>query len=75
MNKNLTEAQNAALERAWEMLKEQFEHVIVAFETECREGTDRVFDCNYHGGPVMAVGLAEKAKQTFLEGEDDEVED
>ena len=65
MNDQLTDAQNEALEEAWNILKEQFDHLIVAYETECKEGTDRTFDCVYHGGLVAALGLVEGSKQQF----------
>lgn len=63
---DITEAQWEALLKTWEILKEHFDHVIVAYDTECRDGTDRTFECNYHGGITTAVGLAEKAKVKFI---------
>lgn len=63
---DLTDSQWNALNKAWEMLKEHFDHVIIAYDTEAREGTDRITEVNYHGGTTSAIGLAEKAKYKLL---------
>lgn len=72
-NPHLTEAQVEALNKAWDLLREHFDHAILAYETEARVGTRRTFDCNYHGGVSAAIGLAEQAKAEWLkDGDDDE---
>lgn len=64
---NLTDAQVGARDKAWELLKEHFEHVIVCYDTEVVDGTDRAFECNYHGGITTAIGLCERAKMDMKE--------
>lgn len=63
----LTEAQQKALKKAWDLLCEHFESCIVVYTTTCKDdGTESVFDCNYHGGFTVGIGLAERAKHQWL---------
>ena len=62
-----TPAQREALCKAWDMLCEHFEHVIVVLATTPPDDPcATVFDCNYHGGFANAIGLAERAKHKWL---------
>jgi hypothetical protein len=58
----LTQAQVQARDKAWELMVEHFEGVVLIFDTEVNEGTDRAFACNYHGGLTMGIGLCERGK-------------
>lgn len=60
--KSLSQSQNEALNKAWELLCEHFDSCIIAYETESSESTTRVLSWNYHGGIVRAIGLAEYVK-------------
>jgi hypothetical protein len=62
----LTPVQVQIRDKAWEMLNEHFDGVILVFDTEVNEGTDRAFQCNYHGGITVALGLCERAKKDLL---------
>lgn len=63
----LTEAQREALRKAWDLLCEHFEGVVVAYSTTCQDdGNESVFDCNYHGGFTTAIGIVERAKHMWL---------
>jgi hypothetical protein len=48
-HEKLTGAQNEAINKAWELLREHFEAVIIAYDTEAVTGTDR-----HHGRGVGA---------------------
>ena len=62
----ITPAQEEARDKAWDMLKEHFENVIIAYDTEVSEGTDRFFEFNWWGSPSMAIGLCERSKLRML---------
>lgn len=64
---DLTQAQIEARDRAWEMLREHFDCVILAYDTEVAEGADRCFEANYHGGITAAIGLCERAKLRMMD--------
>jgi hypothetical protein len=64
---DLTPAQMGALDKAWDMLEEHFDHVLLLIDTEAPEGEDRVFQCGYHGGITAAIGLCERAKIQIVE--------
>jgi hypothetical protein len=66
-HEKLTGAQNEAINKAWELLREHFEAVIIAYDTEAVTGTDRCQSWNYHGGLLRAIGLAEYVKHEALE--------
>jgi hypothetical protein len=62
----LTKAQEEALCKAWDLLKEHFDAVLLTYDTEVPEGTDRAFACYYAGGISTCVGMAERAKFRML---------
>lgn len=63
----LTLAQQQALEKAYDLLGEHFDHVLIAISTEYAQEdgmvATRVF---WKGGPIPAIGLCEEAKTTLL---------
>lgn len=62
--------QEEALKKAWAILIENFDHCIVAYETEDNSPEDKeptnIFDASYHGGLASGIGLAERAKHKWL---------
>jgi hypothetical protein len=73
----LTAAQNEALNRATELLKEHFDCSVIALDTENSEGTDRVFAINFSGGVTQSIGLFQRGlirmQKHALEVEPDEL--
>ena len=70
----LTKVQNDTRDKAWEMLKEHFDNVVLIIETEAQDGTDRLFLSNYHGGITVGIGMCERASYRFKEGDVEETD-
>lgn len=66
--KSLTKQQNEALDRAYAMLSEQFEGVLLAVLSEGHDGEEEVEMTKvlHYGGVTMALGLTEVAKNRLL---------
>lgn len=62
-----TQAQNDVLKRAYDMLGEQFERVLIVVDTEAADGATNASTMYFHGGELCAVGLAEYARYTLLD--------
>lgn len=65
----MTDSQRQALQKAWDILTEHFDHVLVVadWESDDHKGNR----CNahegwWHGGSIPAIGLAEFAKDRIL---------
>lgn len=72
-----TDAQNQAIERVMDIIKEHFDGAIVVFHSETSDTIDTTWVRN-HGSALLGVGLAVRAKQYLLDarivkpGEDSE---
>jgi len=66
---DMTPAQRDAIRKAFSLLGEHFEHVLIAldWETEDEKG-DRcnAHTCYWHGGAMACLGLAEFGKDRIL---------
>jgi hypothetical protein len=65
----MTAAQTEALNKAWELLTEHFDHCIVAYETDADDvdgPPESEFDASYNGGVSAAIGLCERTKYKLL---------
>lgn len=67
----ITEAQADALEKAWDLLREHFDCVVVTFDTEATSGTDRLFHGYFHGGITNALGLCKRMENRLIKASDD----
>lgn len=67
-NDLMTPAQRETIQKAYTMLGEQFEHVLIVVDYETSEGgeTFNAHEGYWHGGALTAVGLAEFAKHKIL---------
>lgn len=65
----MTPAQRVAIQKAWDILTEHFERVLVVADWDC-EGDDgeqaNAHEGWWHGGALAGVGLAEFAKDRML---------
>lgn len=61
-NPEFTEAQIEARNKAWALLAEHFDKVVLALDTESPDGDDDSFEVSWIGGLSTAIGLAERAK-------------
>lgn len=69
MSDSKTPAQQQALEKAWDLLCEHFERVLLVVDFEI-EHNGKLADQHsgfWHGGALAAIGAAEYAKQRILE--------
>ena len=60
----MTPAQDEALKKAWDLLSEHFEHVLLVVDFEVVSGD--AHECWWHGGALTAIGMAEFAKDRLL---------
>lgn len=61
----MTPAQRAAISKAWDLLGEHFDRVLLVVDWETNDGCD-AHEGYWHGGSLPAVGLAEFAKDRIL---------
>ena len=64
--KGLTQAQDDAIKKAWDLLTEHFDRVLVVVDTETPEREDG-HEVWWHGGYLAGLGAAEWAKVRMLE--------
>lgn len=65
----MTPAQRQAIAKAWELLTEHFDSVLLAvdFETTANGELQNAHAGYWHGGSMSAIGLAEFAKDRILQ--------
>lgn len=66
----MTKSQREAVCKAWDILCEHFDHVmlVVDFETEGKDGErEDAHEGFWHGGSLAAIGAAEYASRRILE--------
>lgn len=71
MSDPMTEAQRQAAQKAWDLLTEHFDYVLLVADWECHDpGEDgereNAHEGWWHGGALPALGLAEFAKDRIL---------
>lgn len=66
---DLTDAQEAALDKAWDLIKEHFDNAVLIIETEVEQSNtpDNFFVTSYHGGVSLCIGLMERAKHRLIQ--------
>lgn len=64
---NLTPVQEAILNEIWAKLKEHFDSVVLAIETETPDSTDKFRDGYWHGGASVSLGLAVWMQKKLLD--------
>lgn len=69
----MTPAQREALDKAWNILAEHFERVLLVIDWDVETGEDRnsrvnAHECLWHGGSLSAIGLAVFAHDRILHG-------
>lgn len=65
----MSKPQREALQKAWDILTEHFDHVLVVANWECEDDEGKRSDAHegwWHGGSIAAIGLAEFAKDRIL---------
>jgi hypothetical protein len=65
----LSDAQRAALQKAYDLLTEHFEAAIIVCDWECDDPDEKrtsAHECWWHGGSIAAIGLAAYAKDRIL---------
>lgn len=55
------------MNEVWNKLKEHFDSVILAIETECPQSTDKFRDGYWHGGASVSLGLAVWMEKRLLD--------
>lgn len=66
MKAEMTEAQDAAIKKAWDILTEHFDRVLVVVDFELSECKADAHECWWHGGSLSSVGMAMFAQTTIL---------
>ena len=62
-----TDVQRAELEKAWDILTEHFNGVLLAVLAECGDAVEKeAVRVYFKGGRVQAIGLCEEAKDRLL---------
>lgn len=65
----LTKPQREAVQKAWDILTEHFDRVLLVVDSEVYEPDGKREDAHegfWHGGSLSAVGMAEFAKHRIL---------
>lgn len=64
-----TKPQREAIEKAWDILCEHFERVLVVVDTDVEERDGKPEDAHegyWHGGSMAAIGMADFAREIIL---------
>lgn len=64
---DLTPAQEEALKKAWDILGEHFDRVLLVVDTETPQGQQDAHAVFWQGGALPAIGMASYAHQRLLE--------
>lgn len=65
----MSAAQREAIQKAWDILTEHFERVVVVADWDCQDEDDTETTAHegwWHGGSMPAIGLCEFAKDRIL---------
>lgn len=65
----MSKPQRESLQKAWDILTEHFDHVLLVIDFECPDeegGTANAHEGYWHGGSMAAIGLAEFAKARLM---------
>lgn len=58
----MTEAQREAIQKAWDLLSEHYDHVLVILDWRTEQDDD-AHVAYWHGGALCALGMAEFARE------------
>lgn len=67
----MSPAQREAMQKAWDLLTEHFERVLLVIDFECEGENGKRQDAHqgfWHGGALSAIGMCEYAKDRVLNG-------
>jgi hypothetical protein len=65
----MTPAQREAIQKAWDVLTEHFDHVLLVADWELKNESGDLADAHegwWHGGSMAALGMCEFAKDRIL---------